>query len=87
MFTRPSGRVGPMRHGLEGRMWLASKWRFLIWPPKNATRQRDRAIDLKEPRATPEIKKSRDQRLSQPQIIVLLLGVDLKLSRSSMGWS
>lgn len=70
----------------ESRMWLASKWRFLTWPPKNATRQRDRAIDLKEPRV-PEVKKSRDQRLSQPQIIVLLLGVDLKLSRSSMGWS
>ena len=70
----------------ESRMWLASKWRFLIWPPKNATRQRDRTIDLKVPRA-PEVKKSTDQRLSQPQIIVLLLGVDLKLSRSSMGWS
>ena len=71
----------------KSRMWLASKWRFLIWPPKNATRQRDWAIDLKEAKATPEVKKSRDQRLSQPQIIVLLLGVDLKLSRSSMGWS
>ena len=70
----------------ESRMWLARKWSFLIWPPKNATRQRDRTIDLKEPRA-PEVKKSTDQRLSQPQIIVLLLGVDLKLSRSSMGWS
>jgi hypothetical protein len=38
----------------ESRMWLARKWSFLIWPPKNATRQRDRTIDLKEPRA-PEV--------------------------------
>lgn len=53
---------------------------------KKRNKTKRRRIDLKERRTTPEVKKSGVQLLSQPQISVLLLGVDLKLSRSLMGW-
>jgi hypothetical protein len=39
------------------------------------------------PDVMPKAKPCRKTRLSRPQIKVLLVGIDLKLTRSSIGWS
>ena len=57
-------------------MWLARKWSFLIWPPKNATRQGDRESILKSHRVPGGQKVDRPVSFTTPQIIVLLLGVE-----------
>jgi hypothetical protein len=70
----------------QSRMWLPSKWRFVVWPP----REEHRAVvpkKLKEPAKPHRIAKSKALRLSELQIDVLLLGAHHKLDRSSLGWS
>jgi hypothetical protein len=69
------------------RMWPPSKWRFVIWPP----REEDREAVPKKPRLhVPEkprrVAKPKALRLSELQIDVLLLGAHHKLDRSSRGW-
>jgi hypothetical protein len=68
------------------RMWLPSKWRLLIWSPENSEKSGS-PILLKSPLAKANLKKAKPRSLSKPQINALLVGIDLKLTRSSMGWS
>jgi hypothetical protein len=44
-------------------------------------------ILLKRPLAKTDLKKAKTRSLSRPQITALLIGTELKLTRSSMGWS
>jgi hypothetical protein len=70
----------------HSRMWPPSKWRFVVWPP----REGHRAVVPKKPNdpAKPHrLAKSKALRLSELQIDVLLLGAYHKLDRSSLGWS
>jgi hypothetical protein len=73
----------------DSRMWLPSKWRFVVWPP----RPEDRAVvpkktkALKAPEKPLRVAKPKALRLSELQIDVLLLGAHHKLDRSSRGWS
>jgi hypothetical protein len=69
-------------------MWLPSKWRFVVWPP----REEDREVVPKKPRLhVPEkphrVTKRKTLRLTELQIDVLLLGVHHKIDRHSRGWS
>jgi hypothetical protein len=70
----------------KSRMWLPNKWRLLIWPPENSA-ESCRPILLKSPLAKAKLKRAKPRGLSKPQINALRCGIDLKLTRSSMGWS
>src|SRR5262249_26304050 len=70
----------------HSRMWPRSKWRFVVWPP----REGHSSVVPKKPNdpAKPHrLAKSKALRLSELQIDVLLLGAHHKLDRSSLGWS
>jgi hypothetical protein len=72
----------------HSRMWLPSKWHFVVWPP----RQEDSAVVPKKPKKLhapekPRVAKRKVLRLSELQIDVLLLGVQHKIDRHSRGWS
>jgi hypothetical protein len=70
----------------ESRMWLASKWRLLIWSPENSG-DSCKPILLKSPLAEAKLKRAKPRSLSKPHINALLAGIDFKLTRHSMGWS
>jgi hypothetical protein len=66
----------------QSRMWLANKWRFLIWLPLSIVTRRGGRI-------TPRIgvkRKSMKRPLSPPQLEVLRVAADHKLYRFMGGW-
>jgi hypothetical protein len=71
----------------ESRMWVSSKWRLLIWSPENLAGQPCSRIQFKSPLAKKKIRKTKTRGLSKPQITVLLLCIDDKLSRYGTGWA
>jgi hypothetical protein len=71
----------------ESRMWVSSKWRLLIWSPENLAGQPCSTIQFKSPLAKKKIRKTKTRGLSKPQITVLLLCIDDKLSRYGTGWA
>jgi hypothetical protein len=71
----------------ESRMWVASKWRLLIWSPENLAGEPCSWIQFKSPLAKKKIRKTKTRGLSKPQLMVLLLCVDDKLSRYWTGWA